>query len=151
MQIKPIPSIHILAGLVLTASLAACANPDGGPDHAQHHVGQSENTTSPGASGASSAQGGMMGGGMTGSQAGCGMMGGGTTGSQAGCGTMGASQAAGQAGMQHMNKDTMCAMYRSMQTAPTEQDRQAMMERNMQGMSPEMRQQHMAMMRQQCQ
>lgn len=50
-----------------------------------------------------------------------------------------------------MNKDAMCAMYRSMQNAPTEQDRQAMMERNMQGMSPEMRQRHMEMMRQQCQ
>jgi hypothetical protein len=64
---------------------------------------------------------------------------------------MGAGQSAGQGGMQHMDKDTMCATYRSMQTAPTEQDRQAMMDRNMQGMSPEMRQRQMEMMRQQCQ
>jgi len=151
MLIKPPPSIRILAGLVLTASLAACAYPDSGPDHASHHAGQSENTTSPGAPGASSAQGGMTGGGMMESQAGCGMMGGGTAGSQAGCGAMSAGQAAGQGSMQHMDKDAMCAMYRNMQTAPTEQDRQAIMERNMQGMSPEMRQRHMEMMRQQCQ
>ena len=157
MLIKPIPSMHILAGLVLTASLAACAYPEGDQGHGQHHAGQSANTTSPGASGGSSAQDGSAGmpmhagagGGMMGSQAGCGMMGGGTTGSQAGCGSAG--QAAGPGGIQHMDKDAMCAMYRRMQNAPTEQERHEVMERNMQGMSPEMRQRHMEMMRQQCQ
>jgi hypothetical protein len=62
---------------------------------------------------------------------------------------MGGNKAAG--GMQHMDKEAMCAMYRNMRDAPTEQARQAMMDRNMQGMPPEMRQQHMEMMRQQCQ
>jgi hypothetical protein len=38
-----------------------------------------------------------------------------------------------------------------MRDAPDEQARQAMMERQMQGMSPQMRQQHLDMMRQQCQ
>lgn len=88
---------------------------------------------------------------MSGSQSGCGMTGEGTVGSQGGCGMMGAGHVAGPGGIQHMDKDAMCAMYRSMQNAPTEQDRQAMMERDMQGMSPEMRQRHMEMMRQQCQ
>lgn len=127
MLIKPIPSIQILAGLA-AASLVGCANPSGGQDHGQHHAGQSVNSTAPASSGTSPAQGGMTGGAMTGGQAGC-----------------------GSAGMQHMDKDSMCAMYRSMRDAPTEQARQMMMDRQMQGMSPEMRQHHMEMMRQQCQ
>ncbi|GAB3466123.1 hypothetical protein GCM10027321_31960 [Massilia terrae] len=71
-------------------------------------------------------------------------------GGNAGCGMMPCGPSA-KGEPQHMNKESMCAMYRAMQNAPTEQDRQAMMERNMQGMSPEMRQQHMEMMRKQCQ
>ena len=50
-----------------------------------------------------------------------------------------------------MDKDAMCAMYRNMQNASTDEQRHEMMERNMQGMSPEMRQQHMEMMQRQCQ
>lgn len=123
MLIKPIPSIHILAGLVAAASLVACANPSGGQDHGEHHAAQSENAAAPGSSGASSGQGGMMGG----------------------------TQAAGPGGMQHMDKEKMCEMYRSMRDAPNEQARQEMMDSQMQGMSPDMRQQHMEMMRQQCQ
>ena len=53
--------------------------------------------------------------------------------------------------MHHMDKDAMCAMYRNMQNASTDEQRHEMMERNMQGMSPEMRQQHMEMMQRQCQ
>lgn len=146
---KTIPSINILSGLIVMASLVACAAPPADQDHAQHHPGQSANTTASESPGGSSAQGGMAGGAMTGSQAGCGMMGGGTTGTQAGCSMMGDGKAA--AGMQQMDKESMCAMYRSMLDAPTEQARQAMMDRQMQGMSAEMRQQHMDMMRQQCQ
>lgn len=151
MIIKSIPSIHILAGLVLTASLAACASPDGDQGHGQHHADQSTNAPVSSSSAGSSAQGGMMGGAMTGSQSGCSMMGEGATGSQAGCGMMGDSKSAAAGSMPHMDKDAMCAMYRSMQNASTEQERHEMMERNLQGMSPEMRQRHLEMMRQQCQ
>ena len=49
-----------------------------------------------------------------------------------------------------MNMDQMCAMHRNMHKAPAEQH-QAMMEEKMKGMSPEMRQRHMEMMRQHCQ
>jgi hypothetical protein len=137
MLVKPIPSIHIVAGLVVTASLVACANPSGSGEHGGHHAGQPANATVPGPAGAPPAQGGMMGGGMTGSHAGCGMMGD----SKAGC----------PGGMRQMDKETMCAMYRGMRDAPNEQARQSMMDQHMQAMSPEMRQQHMEMMRQQCQ
>jgi hypothetical protein len=136
---KTILSLRILAGLAVTAGLVACATPAADQDHAQHHPAQSTDMAAPASSGGSAAQGGMGSGAMMGSQSGCGMMGGNTTGSQAGC------------GMQHMDKDAMCAMYRSMRDAPTEQARQAMMDQNMKTMSPEMRQQHMEMMRQQCQ
>jgi hypothetical protein len=143
--------IHIIASLVVTASLIGCATPSGdqGQDQDQHHPGQSAGTSAPDSSGGAAAQGGMAGGAMTGSQAGCGMMGGSTTGAQAGCGMMGGNKAAGA--MPQMDKEAMCAMYRGMRDAPTDQARQAMMDRNMRGMSPEMRQQHMDMMRQQCQ
>lgn len=148
MLIHTIRSIHIVAGLAVAASLLACASPPDAQDHARHHSGQPANTAPPPV-GASSAQGGMAGGAMTGSQAGCGMMGGSTTGSQAGCGMMGDNKAAG--GMRHMDREAMCAMYRSMRDAPTEQARLAMMDRNMQAMSPEMRERHIEMMREQCQ
>jgi hypothetical protein len=137
MLITPIPLIRILVGLVATAGLVACANPPADQDHGEHHAGQSADTAAQGSSGTSAAQGGMMGGSMTGSHAGCGMMGG--------------SQTAGPGGTQHMDKEAMCSMYRNMQHAPNEQARQAMMDPNMQAMSPEMRRQHMEMMRQQCQ
>lgn len=150
MSIKPALSIRTLAALAAAASLVACATPPGGQDHAEHHPGQSADTAAAGSAGTPSAQAGMMGGSMAGSQGGCGMMG-----SQGGCGMMGSSQAASQAagagGMQQMNKEEMCAMYRNMRNAPNEQARQAMMDQRMRGMSPEMRQQHMEMMRQQCQ
>ena len=66
-------------------------------------------------------------------------------------GMMGGSMAAGPGGMRQMDKDAMCTMYRTMQNAPTDEQRHEMMERNMQNMSPEMRQRHMEMMQKQCQ
>jgi hypothetical protein len=132
MLIKPIPSIHFLLGLLAAASLAACAGPRGPQVHDQHHPGQS-------AAGLScmSAQGEMMGGGMTRSHAGCEMMGAGTAGNTG--------------AMQPMDKGTMCSMYRAMRDAPDDQARQAMMDRLMPGTSAETRRRHMEMMRQQCQ
>jgi hypothetical protein len=47
MSIKPVPSIHILVGLVATAGLVACANPRSDQDHARHRTGQSAGTTAP--------------------------------------------------------------------------------------------------------
>ena len=123
MLIKRIPSIHTLAGLAAMAALVGCASPG---DHDRHHMDGSDSATA--------ATGGTMSSGTTGSAAGCGMM----------------TDCAATQG-QPMNKDAMCAMYRDMQNAPNDQARQAMMDRRMQGMSPEMRQRHMDMMRQQCQ
>jgi hypothetical protein len=135
MAIRSVPSIRLLAALLSAASLAACANPPGDQDHGQHYPARSAPaTTVPDPSGASSAGSSMMGGAMKQGHPGCGMMGG----REARPGT-------------HMDKEAMCAMYRSMRDAPTEQERQALMDRNMQDMPPEMRQRHMEMMRQQCQ
>lgn len=57
---------------------------------------------------------------------------------------------AGCGGMQHMDKDAMCALQQDLRAAPDEPARQAIMERRMQGMSPEMRQRYVEMMRQHC-
>jgi len=129
------------------ASLAGCASPSDEQRDGMHHMGQSTNAT---ASGPSS-QGGSAAGTMAASQGGCGMMGAGTSGSGSDCGMMGDSKAANPGAMPRMDKDAMCAIYRGMRDASTEQARQEMMDRQMQGMSPEMRQRHMEMMRQQCQ
>lgn len=138
MQNQSKPSIrHILAGLV-AASLLACAAPPGEQGHARHHPGQVEDARPSETSSIAPAQGGSM-------------MGGSTSGSGGGCAMMGGAKTDGACNMQNMNQDEMCAMYRSMRDAPDEQARQAMMERHMQGMSPQMRQQHLDMMRQQCQ
>jgi hypothetical protein len=64
-------------------------------------------------------------------------------------GTAGAATASGQPGQGGMDMRQMCAMHRDIQAAP-ESQRQAMMDRQMQQMSPEMRQRHMDMMRQHC-
>lgn len=134
MPIKSIPSIRLLAALLGALSLAACANPRGEQEHGEHHPAQpASGRTVPEPTGTSSAQSSMMGGPMKQGQAGCGMMGG----------------REARPGM-HMDKEAMCAMYRSMRDAPTEQERQAMMDRNMPGMPTEMRRHHMDMMRQQC-
>jgi hypothetical protein len=136
MPVKSIPSIHSLGALLIAASLAACANPRSAQDRGQQHPAQAAPTTVPNPTG-TSAQSSMLGGPMKEGHAGCGMM--------------GAGREARPGGMPHMDKESMCAMYRSMRDAPTEQERQAMMERNMPGMPPGMREQHMEMMRQQCQ
>jgi hypothetical protein len=123
MLIKRSHPIHALAALAAVAALAGCASAG---DHDRHRMDGSDSATT--------ATGGTMSAGTTGSAAGCGMM---------------TDCAAAQG--QTMDKDAMCAMYRDMQNAPNDQARQAMMDRRMQGMSPEMRQRHMDMMRQQCQ
>jgi hypothetical protein len=115
-------SIRSLAALLAAIALAACTTPDNTTDHAVHH---------PEPAAASPAQpGGMR---MEG-QSGAGMMG---------------ETASGQMKSEGMDMNHMCAMYRNMQNMPTE-ERQAMLDQQMKGMSPEMRQQHMEMMRQQC-
>jgi hypothetical protein len=43
-----------------------------------------------------------------------------------------------------------CELYRSVETAKTPEDRQALIEHYMPGMSPEMRERHLQMMRQRC-
>lgn len=57
--------------------------------------------------------------------------------------------AAGSA-TRHSDEGMMCAMHREMQAAPNEEARRAIVERHMQGMSPEQRDQHMDMMRKHC-
>lgn len=64
-------------------------------------------------------------------------------------GTAGGITASG--GMRQDDKGAMCAMHRSMAEAPSEEARQAMMERHLQGMSAEQRRQHMERMRRHCQ
>jgi len=137
MSAKRTSSIHIVAALAAAASLVACASPAARQEHDRHHAGQPANASTPASTGASAAHGGMMGRGMMGSQAGCAMMGGSTT--------------ACPGGMQHMDKEAMCAQYRSMRDAPNDEARQAMMDQHMRAMPPEMRGQHMEMMRQHCQ
>lgn len=148
MRSKPILSLHFLAALAASLSLAACSNLPAGEDHDQHHEGQTDNATA--ASGTSATQGATM----AGNQGGCAMMNGSSAENPAGCAMIGSSQAGSQgsgAGMQQRNKEEMCAMYRTMRDAPNERARQAMMDRHMQSMSPTMRQRHMDMMGQQCQ
>jgi hypothetical protein len=114
--------IRMLATLLTTVALAACASPDSTTDHAGHHPDQATGTPTQAS------------GGMPGGQGGTGMTGG---------------MSSGQMNPEGMDMKQMCAMYRNMQNMPMEQ-RQAMMDQQMKGMSPEMRQQHMEMMRQQC-
>lgn len=71
---------------------------------------------------------------------GMGMMG------QGGGGQMGMM---GQGGGQ-MDMKSMCTMHDRMKNARTPEERGAMMDERMKGMSPEMRQRHMEMMQQQC-
>lgn len=63
-------------------------------------------------------------------------------------GTMMGRPGAGQAGM--MDQQSMCAMYGNMMGSRTPEERQAIMDEHMKGMSPEMRQQRLQMMQQQC-
>lgn len=71
--------------------------------------------------------------------------------SGSGGGGMMGGASGGHMRMGPMDKDAMCAMYKQMQSARTPEERRAMMNERMPGMSPEMQQQHMLMMQQQCQ
>lgn len=53
-------------------------------------------------------------------------------------------------GMPDSDKGAMCAMHRDMAQATNEDARRAMIERRLQGMSPEQRLHHMEMMRRHC-
>ncbi|QOY92568.1 hypothetical protein IM543_13155 [Massilia sp. UMI-21] len=155
MPIKPILSMRSLAALLVATGLVACATPPASQDAAGQASTRSANPGAAGTSGTSwgtsSAQGGMMGPGMTGSHGACAMTGGAGAGTRAGCPMAGGSQASGAGAMQQTNREQMCSMYRGMRDAPNEQARQGMMEQYMPAMSPEMRQRHMEMMQQQCQ
>lgn len=115
--------ITSIPSICILGGLVACANPPGAQEHGMHHMQQPSDTGN-----ASRAQGGMTGSAATGS------------------GMMAAPPEA-----PHGHKKMMCDRFRSMRDAPDAQAREAMMDRQMQGMSPEMRQQHMEMMRQRCQ
>ena len=56
--------------------------------------------------------------------------------------------ASGQMGM--MDRKSMCEMHHRMMTAKTPAERAAMMDERMKNMSPETRQKHLEMMKQQC-
>ena len=135
MSVKTTPGLHLLAVLLTANLLGACTSPPGGP-HARHHPGTTVNATAPAAAATSSAPGGT---------------GGATAQGTPGCAMMGGAGPAGCGGMRAMDKEAMCAMHRNLRDAPDEAARQALMERHMRGMSPDMRQRHMEMMRQHCQ
>jgi hypothetical protein len=115
-------SIPGLAAILAAVTLAACTTPGDATGHTTHHPDQAA---------VSPAQPGGM-----------------TMGGQSGTG-MTAGTSTSQMKPEGMDMNQMCAMYRNMQNTPMEQ-RQAMLDQQMKGMSPEMRQQHMEMMRQQC-
>lgn len=138
MQNLSIPSLRLVLTGLAAGSLVACATPPNDQGHDEHHPGQTANATGPSASASAGAMG-------------SGMAGGAMMGGSGNCAMMGSGKDDRACNMQQMNKEQMCAMYRSMRDAPNEEARRAMMERNMHGMSPEMRRQHAEMMRQQCQ
>ena len=141
----------LVAVLIAAAALTGCAA--GQEEHMQHRP-DAASATSPGGMGrgGSTGQMGMMGGagpdgqkGMMGGADGQkGMMGGGAAGQK---GMMG-SGAGGQMGM--MDKKSMCEMHDKMMSAKTPAERTAMMDDHMKNMSPEEKQKHMGMMKQQC-
>lgn len=124
---------RFLVALAAALALGACATPDGGTNHATHHPGQSSGSA---AAAAAPAGGGAM-------------MAPGSGHAMMGSGMMGGTQSGGPMRAGQMDKEAMCAMHRQMHGA-TAQQRESMMEQHMKGMSPEMRQQHLEMMRQQC-
>ena len=131
----------LVAVLIAAAALTGCAAGQG--EHLQHHP-EAASATSPGemGRGGSTGQMGMMGG--AGPDGQKGMMGGGADGQK---GMMGGG-ADGQMGM--MDKKSMCEMHDKMMGAKTPAERTAMMDDRMKNMSPEARQKHMEMMKQQC-
>ena len=128
-SIFPSPSV-LVAVFVAAAALTGCAAIQ--EEHRQHHP-ESTATESSGSMGRSGSAGptGMVGGASPDGQKG--MMGGG---------------AGGQMGM--MDRKSMCEMHDKMMNAKTPAERTAMMDDRMKNMSPEERQKHMEMMKQQC-
>jgi len=122
MQRRMIRLMHVLAALVAGAALSACAPMRGDQDHPRHHPGRSVNAMAPPASGVHPGREDMM----------------------------GASRAGSTGSMAPSDKEAMCARYRGMRNAPDERARQAMMDREMASMPPEMRQRHMEMMGKHC-
>lgn len=124
MSIQSAALNRILLALVVASALPACMTPSPGTDQGALHRG-------------ATAGAGQTGGGMMGAE-------------QAGSGTTTRDEAAARQRMMPMDMESMCAMHRAMQSTASEQERQAMMDQRMGHMSPEMRQQHMEMMRQHC-
>lgn len=117
---------RVLAAFAAALALASCAHHGAmGPGAAGAH----RHGTAPGAAAGSTGAAGHT---MHGSS-------GGSTGTAAA-----AASSPGQ-----MNMQAMCAAHRQMRDAPAGQQA-AMMEQHMKGMSPDMRQRHMEMMRQHC-
>lgn len=123
MHTRMMHPMHALAVLVASAALAACAPMQGDRDHPRHHPGRSVDATAPPASGMHPGREDMM----------------------------GASRAGSTGSMAPADREAMCARYRSMRDAPDERARQAMMDREMGAVPPEMRRQHMEMMGRHCQ
>jgi hypothetical protein len=73
-------------------------------------------------------------------------------GAGAGAGSSGTtgSTSSGTGGQPGMDQYAMCEMNRRIMGARTPEERQALMDRNMPGVSPELREQHLQMMREQC-
>lgn len=144
------PAMRACLGILAAASLAACATPEYGGGHGGNQAGgQMMGGAHSGGMMGGGASGGMMGGGATGGgtagtspSSGGMMMGGSTTSGGGQAGTAGASTPA--------NREAMCSVYRSLQNAPTQQQRQAIMEQQMRGMSAEDREERMEKMREQC-
>ena len=128
----------LVAVLIAAAALAGCA---AGQEERMQHRPEAASATSPGGmgQGGSTGQMGMMGG--AGPDGQKGMMGGAD-------GQKGMMGAGGQMGM--MDKKSMCEMHDKMMSAKTPAERTAIMDDHMKNMSPEARQKHMEMMKQQC-
>lgn len=118
---KTVPDAALRIMAVLAALvLGGCAASHGGPSPGGHHAGPSTAAAAPPPSGPFY-----------------------------GLETTTGGSAAGSA-TRHSDEGAMCAMHQDMKNAPNEEARRAMVERHMQGMSPEQRQQHMEMMRRHC-
>ena len=129
MQISFDAPARLLAALAMVGALGACAAPGPGSDTAANSPPQQADRMPESAASTATAP---------------------SAGATMGGGTMGSMQSGGPMMSGQVDKNATCRMYRNMQNA-TEEQRQAMMDQQMQGMSPEMRQRHMQMMQQHCQ
>ena len=123
MHIRAMYPIQVLAVLLAGATMVACAPMQDEQVHPRHHPGRSVDAMAPPASGVHPGQGDMM----------------------------GASSAGSTGSTAPADREAMCARYRGMRDAPDERARQAMMDREMASMPPEMRWRHMEMMGRHCQ